>query len=354
MFRVRPFEARTVSWWFTQRRNIDMDPPYQRRPGIWSPADKALLIDTMINEYDMPKLYLADFSYSASPLNAKSLQYAVIDGKQRLEAIFDFFDNKISLAKAFLYSEDPSLRLDGLTYKDLKSNYPEVSAKFENFNLAIMTVITDEEGKINELFVRLNRNKSLTGAEIRNAMPGVVPGLIRALAEHEFFKSRIRFATARSQDKNAAGKLLLVEFRGGLTDTKKQQIDGLVEDALRADAEEDDFERAAERVRAGLDRMCEAFVPRDPLLSSQGPVTLYYWLLRRASDGQLPAFRNLLVEFERARQANRTLVKRSGPDAVGVRQDILGYENLSRSINDQGSLARMHEVLDAWLGGSRS
>jgi hypothetical protein len=109
-------------------------------------------------------------------LNSSGTQYAVIDGKQRLGAIFDFFDNKLRLAKDFEWTQNLDLSLSGLSYKDLLQNQPRAASKFANYNLSVMRVITDDEAKINELFVRLHRSKPLTGAETRNAMGGVVPG----------------------------------------------------------------------------------------------------------------------------------------------------------------------------------
>ena len=62
-----------------------------------SASDKAYLIDSIINGFDVPKLYLADFQLGDSSLNVSKLPYAIIDGKQRLEAIFDFFDGTLVL-----------------------------------------------------------------------------------------------------------------------------------------------------------------------------------------------------------------------------------------------------------------
>ena len=196
MFTVRQFEARTLSWWSEQREVIDFDPPYQRRGGLWSPSDKAFLIDSVLNEFDIPKMYIADFTFGPAPFNEKNTRYAVIDGKQRFESIFDFFDGQLVLARDFAYVRDPSLRLAWLSYRDLRANYPRVASQFDNFNLTVMSVITDEEGKINELFVRLNRNKTLTGPEIRNAMEGLVPKLFRRLAAHPVLTECVSFRDA--------------------------------------------------------------------------------------------------------------------------------------------------------------
>src|SRR5207249_3787695 len=90
--KVTPFEAKTLSWWRARRTKIDMEPAYQRRGRLWSIADKAYLVDSILNGFDIPKLYIADFTYTDTVLNKKKLPYAIIDGKQRFEAIFDFFD----------------------------------------------------------------------------------------------------------------------------------------------------------------------------------------------------------------------------------------------------------------------
>src|SRR5262249_11507083 len=155
-----------------------------------------------------------------------------IDGKQRFEAMFDFYMDQLTLDNEFKFEGDDTLKLGGLSYKDLKSEYPKVASKFDNFNLSVVSVITDEENKINELFVRLNRNKTLTGAEIRAAMQGMVPKLIDRIASHKFFTININFTTKRKQDHNVAAKLLLLEFRGTFVDTKKVQLDRFVEEGI--------------------------------------------------------------------------------------------------------------------------
>src|SRR5262249_17356584 len=131
VFRVTQFEAKTLSWWRTRRSKIDMDPPYQRRGGIWSPADKAYLIDSILNGFDIPKLYVADFTWGDSPLNKKRLPYAIIDGKQRLEAIFDFYDGTVVLNDDFVYRENPVQNLAGLSYQDLLGSHADVAEIFD-------------------------------------------------------------------------------------------------------------------------------------------------------------------------------------------------------------------------------
>jgi len=348
MFKVEPYAARTLSWWYTRRDQIDMDPPYQRRGGIWSQRDQAYLIDSIINEYDVPKIYMADFSFGDSYLNAKRKPYAVIDGKQRLEAIFSFFDGRLKLEKNFEYGADSTLNLTGLTYQDLKIRYPQVAEGFDNFNLSVMKVITDDESKINELFVRLNRSKPLTGAELRNAMAGIVPEIIRDISVHSFFERCVRFSIDRGGDWNAAGKLLLTEFRGCLVDTKRTHLNKFVEEGQRSEAQPQVFARAGERVVSVLDKMAVIFAEKDSLLASQGSLVVYYWLVRSIQEAQTRPVREFLVRFQDEAQRVRRVVRASPGGQASAQEfdaELIAYNTYTQSANDQGSLEARYAIL---------
>jgi hypothetical protein len=337
MFQVRPHDARTLSWWYRQQHKIDLKPPYQRSSGVWTRADRQLLIDSILNGYDIPKIYLADFSYGNTPLNRAGRTYAVIDGKQRLEAIFEFFAGKLKLSRRFVLKDEPDLRIGGLGYDQLKVRHPELADRVDQFNLGVMSVITNEEGRIEELFNRLNRSWALTGAEKRNAMRGVVPNLIRSLAEHPFFEDSIDFSTRRGQEKNAVGKMLLIEYRGHLVDTKKTNIDRLVTEVTEASLQA--VQEAADKVEDTLDEMAEIFVRKDPLLRSEGPMALYYWFVRNNAQHRKQAVRPYLERIEAERAENRGLrVEEADPV-------LLDFDVRSRAINDRGSLERLYDIL---------
>jgi Protein of unknown function DUF262 len=342
MFTVRPFEARTISWWYHERDNIDMNPVYQRRSGLWTEPDRSFLIDSIINEFDIPKIYIADFTYVNTPLNKSKKQYAVIDGKQRLGAIFDFFDGKLLLDQKMKYFKDISLVLGGLSYRDLKSRYSKVASTYDNFNLSVMSVITDEEEKINDLFIRLNRSQPLTGAELRNAMNGIVPALIRDIASHKVFKAKIRFKISRGQDLNEAAKLLLLEYMADFVETKRPQLDQIVTEGMRGDTEP--FEVAAQRVVTVLNDMDDIFIDQDPLLRSQAPLALYYWFVRNTEEDSKKNIREFLVKFNRDREINRRISEQDQNNEA-VDDELLQFDIMSRSANNQGSLVGRYRIL---------
>lgn len=332
-FKVSSFDPKTLLWWRSRRDKIDMDPPYQRRGRLWSETDKAYLIDSILNGFDVPKLYIADFTWGNSPLNKKRLPYAIIDGKQRFEAIYDFFDGRIALNGDFVLLQDPSLQLGGLSYQDLKSSHSAIAEDFENYPLSVMSVVTDNEELINDLFVRLNRSKPLTGAEIRNAMNGPAPDVIRRLAGHELFAVNSRFEGVRGQYLNAAAKILAFEFAGRLVDTKKRPLDEFVRNTRE---QRPKLELSGRRVVDVLDTMTEIFLPKDLLLSSAGILPVYYWLVRAVSTRDHPRLREFLVRFEDERKENRRLVSDS-PTSRRVDRELIEYDNYNRSTNDQQS-----------------
>jgi hypothetical protein len=86
----------TIGLLMVERNVINDSPPYQRESGIWSREKQQLFLDSLFNNYDVPKLYFHD-------LRGKhpKFKYAVIDGKQRLHAMWDFLDDKVRLADDF-------------------------------------------------------------------------------------------------------------------------------------------------------------------------------------------------------------------------------------------------------------
>lgn len=349
-FKIDVMQAHTLTWWRSRRNEIDMNPPYQRRGRLWSLTDKAYLIDSILNGYDIPKFYLADFTWGSSALNKKKLPYAIIDGKQRFEAILDFYDGKVSLNDDFAYLANKKLSLAGLGYKDLIERYPQVAESFDQYNLMVMTVVASSEEPIDELFVRLNRSKPLTGAEIRNAMRGPAPGIIRRISRHNFFQTCARFQMNRAQDQNAAAKLLLFEYENDLAETKKSRLDQFVREASRQPKER--LELAGRKTVDVLDRMEEIFLPRDILLSSAGQVPIFYWLVRSYSEVHDQFVREFLVKFERERKDNRTLVESNRLDKK-IDHKLLEYDQFNRNTNDlvshRGRIKILEDRFDAFL-----
>lgn len=329
-YKVSEHDKRTLSWWRLRKDNIDFEPKYQRKGGLWTPYDKAYLIDSIVNGFDVPKIYMADFTWITSEdLNPNHKMYAVIDGKQRLEAAFDFLDDKIALNSDFVYFSDQSVRAGGMKFSDLQSKYPHIAEEIEQFNLSVVSVVTQDIEAINELFLRLNRSKPLTGAEIRNAMKGDTPKIIRQLSEHYFFKESISFNTNRGQDKNAAAKILMFCFYGEPKDTKKKDLD---EFAALKDIDKSLLELAYRKASETLEIMASIFLPRDKLLKSPGLLPVYFLFVKELENDQLPLVRSFIDWFEARRNSTE-------------QEDFIKFQKHNRSTNDQGSFIGRKNIL---------
>lgn len=336
MFEVQARAFRSARFWYSQAEQIDMQPEYQRLGNIWSDEDQSFLIDSIINDYDIPKLYIADFTTFPSSLNEDRKRYAVIDGKQRLETLFRFFSNELPLSKKFLYLDNLNLKLGGLYYSDLEERYSDVASKVAEYPLPVMHVVTDEVERINQLFVRLNKGSTLTGAEKRNAMIGPVPKIIKKISEHDFFVHYVRYTAGRGQNLNAAAKLLRFALEERPVDTKKVQLDEMVRSYEKLKPGR--LDAALNRVMSTLDAMCDTFYPGDQLLSTQGPIPVYYLFTDQArSTG--PKVREFLLSFEHELRETRRIEGAARP------KEFVLYDNAMRSTNDGGSYETRLEIL---------
>lgn len=347
--RVIQHAPETVLWWYEQWKNgrLDLNPTFQRKAGLWSVQKKAHLIDSILNDFDVPKFYIADFALSQSKLNENHIPYAVIDGKQRFEAIFGFLEGAYPLNKSAVYDADEAIEIKKLKYAQLATAYPPVARKLLDYKPVIMSIATDDDSKIFEMFVRLNSGEAVNGAERRNAQSGPIPELVRELVGHPFLANRIRFGKKRMAEFNLAAKLLLIEASEALVDTKARNLDAFVQRAAEETgatgwseqttaqvAASERYNEVVTRVIAVLERMSEAFVPSDALLSSAGHIPVYYWLVRNHNQVE-HNLRDFLKEFNQQVLETMRLAKEGGG---GVDQDLLNYYTQSRTTNDAQSL----------------
>lgn len=337
---------RSSAWsLYRMRDRIKMNPVYQRQGDIWNKSKRQLLIDTMINGFDVPKLYLHKFQIPIEE-NGVTYEYAMIDGKQRAEAIFDFIDNAFPLDPEFSYMSDSSINLAGLTYIELAKNFPEIKQDFDSFNLDVITIDTDETELIEDLFSRLNEAMPLNAAEKRNAKPGPIPGVVREIVNHVFFDKKVPFKNSRYRHYDIAAKMLLMSSRKNIGDTKKANIDRFFSDHEEKTLA--DVQALKDAVLKVLDVMAPVFTDDEPLLKSVGMISLFYLLFRRASEEKKidEIQRSDFVKFEDLRSTNR---KRAAEDKKDVNFEMLEFDRFSQSPNDGIALRYRLAVIDKEL-----
>jgi len=344
-FQINKLQRSSAWSLFRMRDSIKMDPVYQRQGEIWTPDKRRLLIDTMINGFDVPKLYLHKF---ATPLieGDNSFEYAMIDGKQRAEAIFEFIEGRFALDSDFTYLHDDNVDIRRLTYQELASRHPEVKQDFDSFNLDVITIETDDIELIEDLFSRLNEAVPLNAAEKRNVRPGPLPQLVRELAEHRFFAQKLPFTNRRYRHFDIIAKMLLMASRENVADTKKAYLDNFFERHRYSTRAE--VEHLKTGIEAVLNVMTGIFVDSDPLLRSVGMLSVYFLMFEAAvAKGiadQLP--RAGLLEFEDVRRRNREAAE---DDIAQANYNLLEFDRFAQSPNDGIAMRFRLAVLDQEL-----
>ena len=190
----KPWPIGTVSHASGIRKRIDTNPDFQR-PAVWSTAQKQLLVDTILREYDVPKMYWRKLGTTPD-------RYDVVDGQQRLRAIWGFVDGDFKLPKD-AEAVDGQVTA-GCTYETLPD---DLRVRFDTYALDVVILEDTDEDEVREMFLRLQNGTSLKAQEKRNAMPGLMRHFVRSLTQHDFF-NRVGFANTRFTHDQVAAQMV--------------------------------------------------------------------------------------------------------------------------------------------------
>ena len=279
--RCTPEPNLNIGFLWTIRGSIQMDPDYQRDSGIWPLEKRQLFVDSVFNGYDIPKLYFHGLGSDESV----NFQYAVVDGKQRLQTLFDFLEDGFPLGEFDKMDPDAmkSVARQIKTPPDPGKYFSQLSGVWKEYfrsrSLPIVVVDNAEVEDIENLFSRLNNGEPLTGAEKRNAMPGDMSALVREIGNDPFFKQWAPIRK-RYQHYEAAAKFLLMEqtmlgtTRGRYCDLKKRFLDAMVREGRKM--AKSDREKLCDTVKGNMKFMKRLFKKGDPLLKKPTSVPLCY------------------------------------------------------------------------------
>ncbi|KAB1661660.1 DUF262 domain-containing protein [Pseudoclavibacter sp. CFCC 13796] len=338
------------------REVVDLDPPYQRESGVWGDAARSMLIDSIINGLDIPKLYFEALRSRRLGPEGLAYQYAVIDGKQRLETILGFLADEVSLPEDFIFFEDDSVNAERLTLSELRDRYPILARRFLDFELPIVEVVSDSGDLIEEMFQRLNASMSLNAAERRNALQGPTRDAANSLAEHRLLVQCSPIRSARYKYRELGAKFLAIEqqiaTRNKISDTKAATLYNLFTATRGSSPRVSSEAMEAYRARAEgvLDGMVEVFDPEDRLLASIGTVVVYYLAFRDPRFSSTVG-RMKLVKFEELRHSAAQMPETDPEYATQANSRLREYNGLVQSTNDGSALHRRAEILSAFVLG---
>ncbi|MBD8699724.1 DUF262 domain-containing protein [Sphingomonas sp. CFBP 13714] len=147
---------------------IDLTPNFQRRDA-WNKTKKSLLIESILLNFPVPPLTLAEVG--------DSKRFIVVDGKQRLTTLCQFFglmpsspNNEFRLSGLAELDE-----INGLNRRDIEENRPAMFRALENYTVRTNVIRGwKKDDVLYSIFLRLNSGSvKLSPQELRQALnPG--------------------------------------------------------------------------------------------------------------------------------------------------------------------------------------
>ncbi|TIV38010.1 MAG: DUF262 domain-containing protein [Mesorhizobium sp.] len=249
---ARNLGTQDVSWFLDMygKKQLDLDPPYQRR-SVWSPRDKRFFIDTILNNYPAPPIFL----HKTLDDNGRPT-YHVVDGKQRLQTIIDFSEGRLRIPDDFA-----DVNLQKKRWKDIERGTRE---RFWNYVLVVEMLPDVSDAAVRNIFDRINRNaRKLMPQEMRHAK---YDGWFIATAEAESEKAEWRHfgvvtpaRVKRMADVQFISELLMLQIKGQIIGFDQDVLDEFYaeyEDTSEiGDFVEDDFTQNLETTKQYLAEM---------------------------------------------------------------------------------------------------
>lgn len=157
--------------------DIDLDPDYQRNY-LWDNKKASLLIESILLNIPIPVVYVAENDES---------QWNVIDGLQRLNSLYRFFNNEFKLSKLEVLNE-----LNGLTYHNLP---PKAKRMLGNGMFRVVVLLAETHPEIKyDVFMRLNTGSvKLSEQELRNCLyRGPLNNFLKECTKNKVFLSCLK------------------------------------------------------------------------------------------------------------------------------------------------------------------
>jgi len=238
-----------------EANRLELQPDFQRRE-VWSKAAQIALIDTIIYNIPIPKIYIK------SIIREEKTYRVVIDGQQRLTAILAFVENNLKL-------RSPHISFEAYAGKKFKDLPEEIRNKILSYNIDFNEIFNPSEEEVRDLYARVNKyTVSLNKQELRRAdFPGEFINLASELSESEFFSDNKFFSTGQKRrmlDVEYLEELLALLLEGD--QDKKDSLDDFCE---KYRVFHDGTTIIKEKFMNVLDDISTIFSPEKPLANTR-------------------------------------------------------------------------------------
>lgn len=216
-----------------------VDKTYQRRK-VWGIKDNIRLIETILLELVIPEIFIWDCD--TDPSTGKTITH-IVDGQQRINAIFEFIQGNFKLQAKYLISDDIKQLYGDLDFSHLPD---EIKKRIWTYEISVVNLNSSFSiEEIKNMFYRLNlTDYSLNEQEKRNSMDSEFGKASEYLANLEFWTEHKVFSPRdirRMGDVEYCSSILLLCREGIVDQTRQDTLDQVYTDFVDeyADKESD-------------------------------------------------------------------------------------------------------------------
>ena len=189
-----------------KREIIRLNPDYQRNHR-WPDSFSSKLIESLILNIPIPIVYISQDVDVDDETEDELARYSVIDGQQRLTAIYNFFNGSYALQSLEVLSE-----LNGAYYKDLP---PFLIRRLEERTIRCLRIDSTVDTQVKfDIFERLNSGSvKLEAQELRNATcRGPFKDMVKSLAKNATFAELANLDPDSTRIKKMEDEELVLRF----------------------------------------------------------------------------------------------------------------------------------------------
>ncbi|MCI8363913.1 MAG: hypothetical protein HFG34_03040 [Eubacterium sp.] len=185
-----PTGVRTLRKWY-EKGTLTFDNPVQRSGSQWSLMQKSLLIHSLLAQMPVPPVYLLKDKTGGETI------YDALDGKQRMQSVFEFIDGAYAL-----HISTPEVVMDGVIFDLANLSFEELSEECQDeilgyrFSITCLEDATDEE--VEEIFKRLNNSTPLSPIQkCRSELGLELSAWAKEVCQKDFFQHSISLTVAQ-------------------------------------------------------------------------------------------------------------------------------------------------------------
>jgi uncharacterized protein with ParB-like and HNH nuclease domain len=318
---------------FQKREELNLNPWYQRR-SVWTPSQKAYLINSLFENKPIPTCYVRHYL----DVDAEKSIKEIVDGQQRIRAVLSYLNDEFT---APVVSGGKKVKFSGLSQSERQT--------FRMKKLSIGYLVEASDTDVIDIFGRLNSvAKTLNEQEKRNAkFSGAMKQFcLRQGAQYVSFWRDTNLFTA-----NDISRMLEVQFTSeltynllnGLSDFSQARLNKMYED------NDEEFPKAAiieKRMDAVMMQLVEAEHHVRNTIFSRSPL---FFSLCLALDQKKVGIKKLRSAMETADEVYNE-INTEGPSGMSA-ESVAFYNACVASTQRIAQRKIRHEYLLGLLKG---